>query len=52
MEEREWKKMNLEWERKRKEAEEEKQRRKQQAKEERNHRYLYYTSYIKIVVSP
>ena len=38
VDEREWTRMNLEWERKRKEAEEEEMRRKKQEKEDRNHR--------------
>jgi hypothetical protein len=38
VDEREWRRMNLDWERKKKEAEEEEQRRKKQEKEDRNHR--------------
>ena len=39
VDEKEWRRMNLEWERKRREADEEDQRRRNQDKEERNHRW-------------
>jgi hypothetical protein len=38
VDEREWRRMNLDWERKKKEAEDDEQRRKKQEKEDRNHR--------------